>query len=109
MVVTEAAVARVQASEDADGIRVVVEGELDLTAWEVLGSLLHRLDGGCRRILLDLAGVVFVDLKGLDALLAFRDAALAAGSAVELQALPPGGPLGEMVELTMLGGRGTRS
>lgn len=108
MVVTEAAVARVHVSDDPDGVRVLVEGELDLTAWEVLGPVLHQLDGGCRRLLLDLGAVEFVDLKGLDALVALRDAALATGLTVDLQTLPASGPLGELVEVMMLTPGGSR-
>jgi anti-anti-sigma regulatory factor len=98
-----ASVTRVTAHRDADGLRVLVVGELDLTAWKAVTAILPRLDGVAGRLLVDLSGVTFIDLKGLDALGALCDAATACGLGVDLWTSGLDGLARDLVEAALVG------
>lgn len=53
---------------EGDGVRLVVRGELDIATVPVLERAL-ALDGEAERVVLDLAGVTFIDSTGLRLLL----------------------------------------
>jgi len=67
--------AKVAAGDDSRSVEVVVAGELDMTAAFKLEPEVDRLLAapGAQRLVLDLAGVTFVDSAGLGALLAIRE------------------------------------
>jgi anti-anti-sigma factor len=44
---------------------VRVSGELDIATVPILADALHGLDGSCDRVVLDLAGLTFIDSTGL--------------------------------------------
>jgi stage II sporulation protein AA (anti-sigma F factor antagonist) len=73
----------------ADGIVVLASGEIDLASVDGLRTQLLELLSSCRRLVLDLREVVFIDSTGLRSLLEVDGASRAAG--VEF-ALVPGPP-----------------
>jgi anti-sigma B factor antagonist len=68
---------RVRAHQGSEGIVIVAEGELDLIGAPALAAALP--DAGDAPVILDLAGVGFMDSSGLRALLEARQACLDAG------------------------------
>jgi anti-anti-sigma factor len=69
---------------------VAVDGELDLATAEAFGDRLIRLiDGGCPRLVVDVAGLTFCDSSGLSALLRARTHASSAGGSVTLVGVSP--------------------
>jgi anti-anti-sigma factor len=68
---------RVRAREGSEGIVIIAEGELDLVAAPSLAAALP--DEGDAPVILDLAGVGFMDSSGLRALLEARQTCLDAG------------------------------
>ena len=69
----------VTCSDDERVLRVVVEGELDMATEPELVDAVRKavLDTSATRIVLDTAGLTFVDSSGLRALLMARDTATA--------------------------------
>ena len=59
------------ARDDRDGVAVfVLDGSLDAAAAPgIEGALMDAIDGGARRVLVDLSGVPFVDSSGLSVLI----------------------------------------
>ncbi len=56
----------VQSTPSADGVRLALSGELDIaTAPALQGAVETALAGGAQRLLIDLAGLSFVDSSGL--------------------------------------------
>lgn len=69
---------------------VAAEGELDLaTAEAVRARLIEIVDGGCTRMVLDLAELSFCDSQGLTALVGAAEHAKAAGGSVTLTGTSP--------------------
>ncbi|MEV0585252.1 STAS domain-containing protein [Nonomuraea sp. NPDC050310] len=67
-----------------------VRGEIDLVTAPVIEALVsHATALGRRRILLDLAGVTFMDASGLNALVRAANHAGRNGARVELVGVPP--------------------
>lgn len=51
---------------EADGVRVLPQGDIDMHVAPELRKILHRVvDGGPSRIVMDLAGVPFIDSSGI--------------------------------------------
>jgi anti-sigma B factor antagonist len=72
---------------DGDVIHVRPFGELDLATAPILAAPLTELSGnGHGKVVLDLAGLTFVDSSGMRAIVEARD--LAARNRVELEVLP---------------------
>jgi len=56
----------VKSSTEADGARLTLTGELDIATAPTLEQAVHgALQGGVRRVLIDLGGLSFVDSSGL--------------------------------------------
>src|SRR4051794_26673073 len=71
-------------------VRVALAGELDLaTAPELDRTIRELLDSGFDQIVIDLAGVEFLDSSGLHCILSLRDAAEARGCRLTLKPGPP--------------------
>ena len=74
-------------SEDRSGVRVAVRGEVDLVTAPVLQ---RHLDGAVARgrgvVELDLSGVTFMDVRGVNVLLAAHNALDGTGARLSLQA-----------------------
>jgi anti-sigma B factor antagonist len=52
---------------------IAVAGELDVfTSWQLSERLQEAVDRGCRRVMLDLAGVSFADASALGVMTVFR-------------------------------------
>lgn len=84
--------------------RVAAKGELDLaTAGSFRDRLFELIDGGCARVLLDLAALDFCDSQGLRALVEAADRAEAAGGRVTLTGTQP--QLARILLATHLDGR----
>jgi anti-sigma B factor antagonist len=74
--------------EDRESL-VSVAGELDVATAGQLGDLLTEiLRSGSSRVLLDLAGVTFMDCAALAVLLRAREASMVAGGGLCLLAVP---------------------
>jgi anti-sigma B factor antagonist len=68
---------RARSEQRAEGVVIVAEGELDLVGAPALAAALPGSGNGA--VILDLAGVGFMDSSGLRALLEARQACLDAG------------------------------
>jgi anti-anti-sigma factor len=80
---------------------VAVDGELDLATAKVFGERLVRLiDGGCPRLVVDVAGLTFCDSSGLSALLRASEHASSAGGSVTLVGIRP--QLSRILQITDL-------
>ena len=86
----------IRVERQAGQTRLAVDGELDLASAPALQDAISRLlapgdgpDGGAE-IVVDLAGLTFLDSSGLGALLQARAAVLAAGGRLTLTAVAPG-------------------
>ena len=80
---------------------VAVDGELDLATAEAFGDRLVRLiDGGCPRLVVDVAGLTFCDSSGLSALLRATKHASSAGGNVTLVGIRP--QLSHIMQITDL-------
>lgn len=94
----------VDVSEERSQVLVRVAGELDLVT---APSLDRHLDGAVARgrplVVVDLAGVSFLDVRGLNSLVAAAAAANDAGSALVLRAAGP--HVHRIVELCGLAGQ----
>jgi len=67
---TQAGHLRVRGRLDGDTARFTLDGDLDLTSGQtVRDAVCEGLDAGAREVVLDLAGVKFLDSAGLNALL----------------------------------------
>ncbi|MDT4893318.1 MAG: hypothetical protein QOE97_2353 [Pseudonocardiales bacterium] len=78
--------------DDADEITVLVlTGEIGLESSDELttAGLDAIAAGSAEQIVIDLAGVTFIDSTGLGALVVIRKAALAAGRRIGVSNLPP--------------------
>ena len=74
---------------DGDGVRITLEGELDLaSAPEVQAALRDRGDDGAPRVL-DLRGLTFMDSSGLRTILSAHNASRREGWALQIVAGPP--------------------
>jgi anti-anti-sigma factor len=83
---------RVDVARDGDGVRITLEGELDIATAPALESALHDSHNGdaapdCR--VLDLRGLTFMDSSGLRAILRANGAARRDGWALRIVAGPP--------------------
>jgi anti-anti-sigma factor len=92
----------VRASTD-DGVATVeVDGDLDIATVPVLEGALSDVErGGAETLMLDLAGVAFMDSTGLRALLSARKRADRAGRALRLSNVQP--PVARVFDLTGAG------
>jgi anti-sigma B factor antagonist/stage II sporulation protein AA (anti-sigma F factor antagonist) len=74
-------------SEDADGsVLISLEGEIDLrSASTVERCVRGALDVGCTKVVIDLAGVSFIDSSGLNTLVRCHHTAGEAGVPLELR------------------------
>jgi anti-anti-sigma factor len=69
---------------------VCVAGDLDLASSQLLGACLEsQLDAGRRHTRLDLSGITFIDVTGLNAILDAHDAYLGRRGMLILVALSP--------------------
>lgn len=76
--------------EDRERVVVVVHGELDLVTAPVLGRHLEAVvQRGRRSVVVDLAGVTFLDVRGAHALVEADEAGSAAGSPLVLRGVRP--------------------
>ena len=67
-------------ARDAESSAVSASGELDLGSVDELTSAVHRLwESGCRRVVVDLEGLEFIDSSGLRGLIQLREAAMRDG------------------------------
>jgi stage II sporulation protein AA (anti-sigma F factor antagonist) len=74
---------------DSAGVTLVVEGEIDLAAAPTLERELKEAEGSSpRQILLDLAGVGFIDSSGLSLLIRAHERATEAGRTFALTRVP---------------------
>jgi anti-anti-sigma factor len=92
-------------SESGDGadrtVRVVVEGELDAIAGANLRTLLSEaIDESPSAVVLELAGLTFIDSVGISVIVAGYKRSEAAGVAFELHDLPA--PCRRVFEITRL-------
>ena len=86
---------------DQDSTRVVLHGELDLATTPLLVRELEQAERGDPRLLvLDLAGVTFVDVAGLTAMLAAARRASAGGRRVLVSGARA--PIRRLFELTAI-------
>jgi len=91
---------RVRAHGD-DGAEVVVAGEVDFaTHGSLLDTLAEELEGGRRRLVLDLRGVPFCDSTGLGVLVQVRQRAVATGG--WLRVVAPTEAVRRALEITSL-------
>jgi anti-sigma B factor antagonist len=91
--------------QSADGGRttLLISGELDVaTAAELRGAGEQAIAAGSQTLVLDLSDVTFLDSSGLGALIAIRNASLAAGCALVL--LHPSDRVNKVLELSGLTG-----
>lgn len=87
-----------QAERSGDLLRLRVRGELDLVSEsELTAQLLQALGEDVRLIVVDLAGVEFIDSCGLRALLTGRDAARQAGRELVLSLTD--GPVSQLLDI----------
>jgi anti-anti-sigma factor len=95
---TESVIAEVR----VNGIAMVaVDGELDLATAEAFGDrLVLLIDGGCPRLVVDVAGLTFCDSSGLSALLRASTHASSAGGSVTLVGIRP--QLARILQITDL-------
>ena len=88
----------VQTERSGDLVRLRVRGELDLVSEsELTAQLLQALGEDVRLIVVDLAGVEFIDSCGLRALLTGRDAARQAGRELVLSLTD--GPVSQLLDI----------
>ena len=83
---------RCDVERDGDGLRITLEGELDLaTAPEVEAALREPVDGDGTpgRRVLDLRGLTFMDSSGLRTILSANGAARRDGWTLQIVAGPP--------------------
>ncbi|MEY9892585.1 anti-anti-sigma factor [Catenulispora sp. MAP12-49] len=85
-------------ADHGDHVRLVLVGDVDFAAHSTLAALLVDLAGGGRAVVVDCAGVTFLDSMGLRALVEGRSAAAAAGATFELA--DPSGPVLRVIELS---------
>src|ERR1700751_2448 len=77
-----------ESRESADGVSVVVRGEVDMaTATQLRDALTELVDGGATRIVLDCRGLEFLDSSGIGVLIAVRKR-LGDGGSLTLDAPP---------------------
>jgi anti-sigma B factor antagonist len=65
----------VDVRDEPDAMVLTVSGELDMASSPSLAEALHRLDSAQRALVLDLAGLEFIDVTGLHVLLEARQRA----------------------------------
>jgi anti-anti-sigma factor len=89
----------VRVERDADRLRVVVSGELDLHREAALRDTVDAVlaDEAPARLVLDVRGLQFLDSSGLRVLLTCRDRARAAGVPLTLAVTP--GPVTRLLDL----------
>ncbi|WP_328476229.1 STAS domain-containing protein [Actinoplanes sp. NBC_00393] len=77
---------RINRQQDADTVRVELQGELDLASSGGVRTHLEQVvhEMRPRRILVDMGGVTFCDSTGLEALICVRDVATEHGTALQL-------------------------
>ena len=87
-----------QAERSGDLLRLRVRGELDLVSEsEFTAQLLQALGEDVRLVIVDLAGVEFIDSCGLRALLTGRDAARQTGRELALSLTD--GPVSQLLDI----------
>ena len=75
---------------DGDGVRITLEGELDLaTAAAAAAALREDVNGDAPRRVLDLSGLTFMDSSGLRAILSANGAARREGWTLAIVPGPP--------------------
>jgi anti-sigma B factor antagonist len=77
----------IKTEENADGVRVLVAGDLDLATVPELEAELERVlagGGGARRVTLDLRELTFADSSGVRLLIATNDQAREGGWTLEI-------------------------
>ena len=80
-----------------DEVLVVAAGEFDLNSRPVVDAMFAEVaSAGCRRVLIDVSGVTFVDIAGLRAL---RAGPVADDSAIEVCLRAPSRPVRRILEL----------
>jgi stage II sporulation protein AA (anti-sigma F factor antagonist) len=88
--VTDEAPLTVDAAVDGDVARVTLSGELDLDGAGALAGELGDLAGkGATSVVVDVAGLTFIDSSGLRALLSAREQLDGAGATLKLLNLSP--------------------
>lgn len=88
-----------QLHRERDVVRVVPSGELDVATVELVEQRIEEaLDGGVRRLVLDLSGLTFLASAGLRLVLQLVDRA--ADRAFELAVVPGPRPVQRVFELT---------
>ncbi|MEY9928700.1 anti-anti-sigma factor [Catenulispora sp. GP43] len=85
-------------ADHGDHVRLVLVGDVDFAAHPVLVAQLVGLAGSGRAVVVDCAGVTFLDSMGLRALVEGRAAALDAGQTFELA--DPSVPVRRVIELS---------
>ena len=86
---------------EGDAVVVTVRGEIDIASAPTLRDLLLGLIGdGCRKVIVDMCGVTFLDSSGLAALVAARTASRKHNSSLRLVGVA-GGPA-KVLEITGL-------
>lgn len=92
---------RIERKPDEDGIVVALVGELDLASVPELDRELHELDGTyAGRLLIDLAGLDFMDSTGLALMIRAQQSAHANGHQLRLRRGPA--QIQRLFELTRL-------
>lgn len=92
-----------EVTADAGCFRARLSGALDLCTVDQLTGLVDELvRGGCRSLVLDLAGLELCDARGLAAFLAVERVLVEAGGDLTMTGLSP--LIRELMEITALGG-----
>jgi anti-sigma B factor antagonist len=81
---------RISVRDDNDAVTVTVEGEVDVATAPALRDELYRLiDRGTKRIVVDLAGMDFIDSTGLGVFVGALKRSREGGDELELRSLKP--------------------
>jgi anti-sigma B factor antagonist len=88
----------VDVRDEPDATVLTVSGELDMASSPMLAQALHQFDSTQRSVILDLAGLEFIDVTGLHLLLEARERARRAG--VELTVINASRGVRRLLKLT---------
>ena len=89
--------------EQRDGLVIVrLGGEIDLSTSNALQARLERAVDGCAQVVVDLAGIEYIDSQGLRLLKRLSNSLAARDATLELVA-PPESVARDVLELTRMG------
>lgn len=76
-------------AQDGDAVTLTLTGELDLSGVDAFDATLQAIGPHVRSVVIDLAGLTFVDSSGIGCFLRARAAALETGSSLLLRSPSP--------------------